>query len=80
MASSTSGTQLIPATRPKWLTCADVAPAKANDSAPRKPASRPSRSARRNQNIPSPAVSQVKISPAVHAAVPGRIAKSHVSG
>jgi len=28
----------------------------------------------------SPAVSQVKISPAVHAAVPGRIAKSHVSG
>ena len=36
--SSCTGTQLMPATSPKWATWADMAPAKANESAPRKPA------------------------------------------
>ena len=36
--SSSSGTQLIPATSPKWDTSADMAPANANEIAPRAPA------------------------------------------
>ena len=35
-ARSWSGTHDIPATRPMWPTCADIAPAKANDRAPTK--------------------------------------------
>ena len=78
--SSATGTQLIPATSPKCVTCADMAPAKAKENAPRKPARLVSRSARRKPNIPSPATTQVTIRFAVHAAVPGRIANSQVSG
>ena len=80
MLSNSSGTQLMPATRPKWVTCADMAPAKANENAPRKLARLASRSARRKQNMPSPATAQVAIMLTVHAAVPGKMANSQVSG
>src|SRR5271156_3747488 len=80
MLSSASGTQLRPATRPKWVTCADMPPAKANENAPRKLARLASRRARRKQNIPSPATAQVAIMLTVHAAVPGKMANSQVSG
>ena len=80
MLSNPSGTQLRPATRPKWVTCADMPPTKANENAPRKLARLASRRARRKQNIPSSATAQVAIMPTVHAAVPGRMANSQVSG
>ena len=80
MLSSASGTQLSPATRPKWVTCADMAPAKANENAPRKLARLASRRARRKQNIPSPAAAQVAIMLSVHAAMPGSMTNSQVSG
>ena len=80
MLSSASGIQLMPATRPKWVTCADIPPAKANENAPRRLARLASRSARRKQNIPSPATAQVAIMLTVHAAVPGTMANSQVSG
>ncbi len=80
-ASSPSGTQLIPLTRPKCVRCAAIAPAKANVSPPRNDPSVPSRSpARRNPYIPADATAYVTTSPAVHAVMPGRTAKSHVSG
>ena len=80
MLSSSNGAQLIPATSPKCVTCAGMAPAKTNENAPRKLARLPSRSARRKANIPSPATIQVTIRLTVHAAVPGRMANSQVSG
>ena len=80
MLSSITGTQLIPATRPKWVTCADMPPAKANENAPRKLARLASRRARRKQNIPSPATAQVAIMLIVHAPAPGKTANSQVSG
>src|SRR5271169_3232275 len=80
MLSNPSGTQLRPATRPKWVTCADMPPAKANENAPRKLARLDSLRARRKQNIPSPATAQVTIMLSVHAAVPGKMANSQVSG
>jgi hypothetical protein len=80
MLSSASGTQLRPATRPKWVTCADIPPAKANENAPRKLGRLASRRARRKQNIPNPATAQVMIMLSVHAAVPGKMANSQVSG
>jgi hypothetical protein len=70
----------MPATSPKWATCADMAPANANDSAPRKAGKLPRRSARRNPNRPAPATAQVMIRLSVHAAVPGSTANSQVSG
>src|SRR5271157_2811233 len=78
--SSSTGTQLMPATSPKWVTCADMAPAKVNENAPRKLARLASRRARRKQNIPSPATAQVAIMLTVHAAAPGKTANSQVSG
>ena len=80
MLSRASGTQLRPATRPRWVTCADMPPAKANENAPRKLARLASRRARRKQNIASPATAQVAIMLSVHAAVPGKMANSQVSG
>jgi len=78
--SSWTGTQLMPATRPKWATWADMAPAKANDSAPRTLGKVARRRARRKKNVPSPATAQVMIRLSVHAAVPGRTANRNVSG
>ncbi len=79
-ASNSTGTQLMPATSPKWLTCADMAPAKANESAPRTLGRLPRRSARRKKNMPSPATAQVTIRLSVHAAVAGTMANRNVSG
>ncbi len=78
--SSSSGTQLRPATRPKCPTWAVMAPAKANDAAPSALGRLDSRSARRNQNIPAAATAQVTIRFSVQAALPGRNANSSVSG
>jgi hypothetical protein len=78
--SSCTGTQLRPATSPKWDTWADIAPANANDSAPNAPAKLPRRSARRKANMPSPATAQVMIMLSAHAPAPGKTANSNVSG
>ncbi len=79
-ASNSTGTQLMPATSPKWPTWADMAPAKANESAPRTLGRLLRRSARRKKNMPSPATAQVTIRLSVHAAVAGTIANRDVSG
>jgi len=78
--SSCTGTQLIPATSPKWDTWADMAPAKANESAPRVAGPVARRRARRKKNMPTPAIAQVMIMLSVHAAVAGRTANRAVSG
>src|SRR5258705_861507 len=78
--SSCSGTQLMPATSPKWATCADMAPANANESAPIRPAAQPRRQARKNTNIPTPAIAQVRIMFRVHAATGGTTANRNVNG
>ncbi len=78
--SSCSGTQLMPATSPKWATWADMAPAKANESAPSTAGTRPRRQARRKANIPVPATAQVRIMFRVHAATAGATANRNVNG
>ena len=78
--SSCSGTQLMPATSPKWATCADMAPANANESAPSRPGRLARRQARKNANIPSPAVAQVRTMFRVQAATGGRTANRNVNG
>ena len=78
--SSCTGTQLMPATSPKWATWADMAPANANDSAPRTAGPRPRRQARKKTNIPIPAVAQVRIMFSVQAATGGMTANKNVNG
>ena len=78
--SSWTGTQLMPATSPKCATWADIAPAKANDSAPSRLGTQARRRARRKANIPSPAIAQVRIMFRVHAATGGTTANKNVSG
>src|SRR6266849_10334059 len=78
--SSCAGTQLMPATSPKWVTWADMAPANANESAPSRLGRLARRRARRKKNMPSPAAAQVRIMLSVHAAVPGKMANRNVSG
>src|SRR6266487_1014788 len=79
-ASSCTGTQLMPTTSPKWATWADMAPAKANESAPRALGRLARRRARRKANMPTAAAAQVTIMLSVHAAVPGTMANRSVSG
>ena len=78
--SNCTGTQLMPATSPKWATWADMAPANANDSAPRTDGPQPRRQARRNANIPVPAMAQVRIMFRVQAATGGATANKNVNG
>src|SRR5215831_6643461 len=78
--SSCTGTQLMPATSPRWATWAGIAPAKANETAPSRLGRLPRRSARRKKNMPSPATAQVTIMLSVQAAVPGRTANRNVRG
>ncbi len=78
--SSCTGTQLMPATSPKWATWADMAPANANDSAPRTAGPQPRRQARKKTNIPVPAIAQVAIMFRVQAATGGVTANKNVNG
>ncbi len=79
-ASRATGTQLMPATRPKWATWAAMAPANANETAPRKPATGERRDARRKAKVPRPATHHVTSRLAVHAAVPDSTANRSVKG
>ena len=79
-AKSATGTQLMPATKPKCGTWAAMAPVKANVSPPRKLATGARRDARRKAKVPNPATHHVTIKLTVHAALAGNTANSHVNG
>ncbi len=79
-ATSATGTQLMPATRPKCETWAAIAPANANERDPRKLATGERRDARRKAKVPRLATHHVTIRLIVQAADPDINANRSVNG